>query len=69
MANVNPVQVEKFLKGIKYPATKMDVISCAERNGADKHVIELLERMPDQKFEQSTDVSKAISSLERRGAH
>lgn len=69
MANVNPAQVEKFLKGIKYPATKMDVISCAERNSADKQVIEMLERLPDQKFEQPTDVSKAISSLERRGAH
>ena len=69
MANVNPVQIEKFLKGMKYPATKMDLISCADRNGADKQVHELLERLPEQKYEQSTDVSKAISSLERRGAH
>lgn len=69
MANVNPVQIEKFLKGMKYPATKMDLISCADRNGADKQVHELLERLPEQKYEQPTDVSKAISSLERRGAH
>jgi hypothetical protein len=69
MANVNPAQMEKFLKGMKYPATKMDIINCADRNGADKQVHELLERLPDQTFEQPTDVSKAISSLERRGAH
>jgi Protein of unknown function (DUF2795) len=69
MANVNPVQIEKFLKGIKYPATKMELISCAERNGADNQVREMLERLPEQKYEQSTDVSKAISSIERRGAH
>jgi len=47
----------------------MDVISCAERNGADKQVHELLEKLPDQKYEQPTDVSKAISALERRGTH
>lgn len=69
MANVNPAQMEKFLKGMKYPATKMDIISCADHNGADKQVHELLERLPDQKYEQPTDVSKAISALERRGTH
>jgi hypothetical protein len=69
MANVNSVQIEQLLKGMKYPATKMELISCAERNGADKQVRELLERLPEQKYEQSTDVSKAISSLERRGVH
>jgi hypothetical protein len=47
----------------------MDVVSCAERNGADKQMREMLERLPEQKYERAADVSKAISSLERRGAH
>jgi hypothetical protein len=68
MANSNPAQVEKFLKGLNYPASKMEVISCAERNGVDKQTREMLERLPEQKYERATDVSKAIGSLERRGA-
>jgi hypothetical protein len=69
MANINPAQVEKWLKGLSFPASKTDVISCAERNGADKQMRETLERLPDQRYERVTDVSKAISSLEHRGAH
>lgn len=69
MANVNPVQMEKYLKGMKYPATKMELVSCAQQNGADKQVCEMLECLPEQKYEHVTDVSRAISSMERRGAH
>jgi len=32
---VNPIEVQKHLKGISYPATKDDVVSTAEQNGAD----------------------------------
>jgi hypothetical protein len=69
MANVNPAQMEKFLKGLDYPASKMEVISCAEQNGADKQVRELFAQLPEQTYERPTDVSKAIGALERRGAH
>lgn len=69
MANVNPAQMEKCLKGLNYPASKMEVVSCAKRNGADKQICEMLERLPEQKYQHTADVCQAINTLEHRGTH
>jgi hypothetical protein len=64
MAAVNPIQVQKFLKGINYPANKQDVVEHAKQQGADENVCSTLEQMPDQEFETPADVSKAIGEIE-----
>ncbi|MEB3359666.1 MAG: DUF2795 domain-containing protein [Synechococcales bacterium] len=64
MATVNPIQVQKFLKGIDYPASKQDVVDHAKQNGADENVCSTLERLPDQDFETPAEVSKAIGNIE-----
>lgn len=60
---VNPVQVEKFLSGVNYPANKQALISKARENGADDMVISTLEKLPEQSFESPVDVSQAISQV------
>ncbi len=47
MAGVNPIQIEKFLKGIDYPAKKADLIKRAEQNGADEQVRATLQQLPN----------------------
>ncbi|MEW6495732.1 MAG: DUF2795 domain-containing protein [Cyanobacteriota bacterium] len=64
MAVVNPVQVQKFLKGVDYPASKQDLIEHAKQQGADENVCSTLEQMPDEEFETPADVSKAIGDIE-----
>ncbi|MBE9179239.1 DUF2795 domain-containing protein [Oculatella sp. LEGE 06141] len=64
MAKANPIQIQKFLKGISYPASKEDVVSHAKEQGADKEVLNTLQQMPDDEFETSADVSKAIGAVE-----
>jgi len=65
MAKVNPIQVQKYLKGIDYPASKNDLIKCAEEHGADDNVRSTLEQLPDkEQFETPADVSKAIGEIE-----
>lgn len=64
MAKVNPIDLQKHLKGLDYPASKDDVISHAEKNGADKEMKSILEQLPDEEFEAPTDVSKAVSEIE-----
>ncbi len=64
MATVNPVQVQKFLSGIDYPASKEEILRTAEEQGADENVRRTLERLPDQKFNSPNDVSEAIGKLE-----
>lgn len=65
MATVNPVSIQKFLKGVDYPATKDDLIDRAEENGADDDVLDVLEQLPDdEEFETPADVNKAIGEIE-----
>ena len=64
MAVVNPVQVQKFLKGIDYPASKQNLIERAKQQGADENVCSALEQLPDEQFETPAKVSKAISNIE-----
>ncbi|HEY9616774.1 MAG TPA: DUF2795 domain-containing protein [Crinalium sp.] len=64
MAKVNPIQVQKDLKGIDYPVNKEDLIKHAKKQGADDNVISTLEQLSDEEFETPADVSKAIGEIE-----
>ena len=65
MAKVNPVQVQKFLGGLDYPASKEDLIKQAEQEGADENVRSTLEKiLPDQEYETPAGVSQAIGEVE-----
>ena len=64
MAKVNPVQVQKFLGGLDYPASRQDLLKHAEQEGADENVRSTLEQIPDQKYETPADVSQAIGEVE-----
>ena len=66
MAGVNPIQIEKFLKGIDYPAKKADLIKRAEQNGADEQVRATLQQLPEQQFDPPADVSKAVGAIDRK---
>ncbi len=64
MAKVNPIQVQKFLKGLDYPASKQDVLQKAEQEGADEDVRSTLEQLPEEQFETPADISKAIGQIQ-----
>jgi hypothetical protein len=61
MAKVNPIELQKSLKGVDYPASKEDVVKAAEKNGADNEIMEALKNLSDESFEKPTDVTKALS--------
>jgi hypothetical protein len=64
MAKANPIEIQKHLKGIDYPASKEDIIQHAEENGINDDLRSLLEELPEDEYETPTDVSKAISQIE-----
>ena len=66
MASVNPIQLEKYLKGVDYPASKNDLIKRAEQNGADQRVLETLKQLPDRTFDGPSGISKAIGNIDRK---
>ncbi len=64
MAKVNPIQMQKYLKGVNYPAKKQDLLKRAKEEGADENICATLERLPDEEFETPADVSKAVGKIE-----
>lgn len=65
MAKANPIAVQKYFKGVDYPATTGELIQQAQEQGADEDVLSILEKLPeDEEFESPTDVSAALGSLE-----
>ena len=63
-SSVNPIQVQKFLKGINYPCSKQDLIKTAKNEGADQNVLNTLQKIPDRKYDAPTDVTKEIGKFE-----
>jgi hypothetical protein len=59
-----PIAVQKYLKGVNYPATKRDLVQHAKQNKAEKDVISILEGLKEDKFNSPTDVSRAIGEEE-----
>jgi hypothetical protein len=60
---VNPVQLQKFLKGVDYPADKNTLLQRARDSGADDNAMRTLEQLPRDQFNSPNDVSEAIGQL------
>ena len=58
-----PIQVQAFLEGIEYPLDKDDLLRLADERGANADVRATIERLPDRRFEDPTDVSRAVGEL------
>ncbi len=39
---VNPIQAQKFLGGMDYPASKNEIVKRAEQQGADENVLDIV---------------------------
>lgn len=63
MAKANPIQIQKHLHGVDYPASKQDLLAAAKKNKADDETVSFLKKLSDEKFETPADVSKAIGQL------
>ena len=63
MAKLNPVQLQKHLKGVNYPAKKQDLIDHVRQKGVEEEAISALEKLPDREFKNPIEVSQAIADL------
>lgn len=57
----SPIDVQKALGGVDYPAKKDDLVSNAEKSGADDSVLDALRNIPDKEYDSPADVSKAVA--------
>ncbi len=60
---MNPIQLQKHLSGVDYPASKQDLVQHAKQRGADQEAIQTLESLPRDRFNSPNDVSEAIGDL------
>lgn len=60
---VNPIQLQKYLSGIDYPARKQDLIARAKQQGADRNVLDTLQSLGRDDFNSPNDVSEAIGAM------
>jgi hypothetical protein len=68
MSSLNPAQLEKHLKGVNYPVSKAELIKQIERNGADESVRAAISSLPNQTYDSSAAVSRAISAMQQGNA-
>ena len=64
MARVNPIQAQKFLSGLDYPAGKQGIVDHARGEGADENVLSALEQIPDREYDGPNAVSSALGDVE-----
>lgn len=60
MAKLNPIELQKALKGVDYPADKEAIIDAANSNGASDDIKNALNGLPDKSYEKPTDVTEAV---------
>jgi hypothetical protein len=61
---VNPIQLQKYLKGVNYPADKKNLVAHAKGRGADEDVMYTLEHLPDKKYDGPTGIAKEVGKME-----
>ena len=57
---VSPIDIQKALKGMDYPAGKEDIVKHAEQNGGDKEVLDALRKIDGREYDGPSGVSSAV---------
>ncbi|MEU4521804.1 DUF2795 domain-containing protein [Amycolatopsis sp. NPDC024027] len=60
MSKPNPIELQKYLSGVDYPAKRADLVRAAEKNGADPATLDVVRGLPDRTYEGPSGVSKEI---------
>ena len=63
MVKISPSIIEKSIKGIKFPASKQDLIQQAELNNADSDVLNILNNVKDKRYNSPIEISIAIGKM------
>jgi hypothetical protein len=60
MAKANPIEVQKALKGINYPANRDTVVKQARKNHADRGLVDTFEHLRRNRYDGPNDVEKEV---------
>ena len=60
---VSAAQIQMYLKGINYPASKEELVRRARTNNAPDKVMDYLRKLPEKEYRFPTDVAVEFSKL------
>ncbi len=61
---ISPIQMQKHLKGVNYPASKQDLVRQAQNNNASSEIVNKIQHLPADSFNSPKDVMKALGRTE-----
>ncbi|MFV8131902.1 DUF2795 domain-containing protein [Streptomyces syringium] len=64
MAETNPIELQKALKGAPYPADREKLVAVAKKNKAGSDMVEKISHLGQKSFESPADVQKAVFGTE-----
>ncbi|MEU2516610.1 DUF2795 domain-containing protein [Streptomyces syringium] len=64
MAETDPIELQKALKGAPYPADREKLVDVARKNKADSAVVEKISHLDQKSFESPAEVQKAVFGTE-----
>jgi hypothetical protein len=56
----NPIDLQKSLAGVSYPASRDDLVERAKSNGASSDIIDSLSKIPDKQYDGPDQVQKEV---------
>ena len=56
----SPIDIQKALSGMDYPASRDQIVAHAEQNGADEEILNALRGIDDREYEGPSGVSSAV---------
>jgi hypothetical protein len=59
--DVNPIELQKYLKGVDYPADRDELVQAAESNGAPGEIVDALRNADKDRFDGPNAVQKAVA--------
>jgi hypothetical protein len=60
LASQSTASIAQHLSGIDFPARKQQLVDYAKQHNADKDVIDVLDKMPDEEYSSMADVFKGV---------
>ncbi len=61
--HVSAAQIQKFLKGINYPAGKDEILDQARSNDAPENVMSVLEKLPSRTYNRPTEIEQEFGKM------
>lgn len=62
---INPIQLQKYLKGVTYPVGRDAIVETAKSNGADDDMISALQALDDQDYDTPAAVNHGLKEADQ----